>query len=159
MAPQGGYEAAARRMSYRSEEQQHTDHRQATGFECRGPVSFGEHEVGRSSMPKHCAPMGIFKHDAGAARRDVLHPHMDGFNRFETSDPGAYSPYKGISVGVSAARRARNARARFALRPRPPTSARARGHTHPTPPSGSAPRLRARAPAHPPHEHPGMSTG
>ena len=90
MAPQGGYEAAAKRMSYRSEGQRYTDHRQATGFDCRGPVSFGQHEVGRGSMPKHCNPMAIFKHEAGAAKRDVLHPHMDGFNRIETSDPGAY---------------------------------------------------------------------
>jgi len=94
--------AALKRMDDRSPEQLYTDKRQAKGFECRGPVSFGQHEVGRSSMPEHCRPTRQFRHAAGASDRDVLHPHPDGFNRLTIGDPGAYDPFINQDIAATA---------------------------------------------------------
>ena len=97
-------EAASESMqNYRSAEQLFTDRRQSTGFESLGPVAIGYYEVGRSSMPHHCRPTRHFYNHAGAAKREVLHPHPDGYNRLIVGDPGAYDPYKNRDLAFRAA--------------------------------------------------------
>lgn len=81
---------AQKKQAYRSEEQKLTDHHQATGYANAGPVSFGQYEVGRSSMPAHSHPTRIF---LDQTKRGEVYPHPDGHQKLEQSDPGHYSPY------------------------------------------------------------------
>ena len=79
-------------MAYRSAEQLYNDKRQATGYVSQGPLSFGEYEVGRSSMPKHCYATSQFK---DLTRREKIFAHPEGFTPVQIGDPGHYDPYKG----------------------------------------------------------------
>ena len=83
--------AAEKAQAYRSEEQKYNDHRQATGYQPAGPVSFGNYEVGRSSHPDHCQPTAVFK---ASTPLGVVYPHPEGFNKVESGDPGQYDPYQ-----------------------------------------------------------------
>lgn len=83
--------AAEKAQMYRSEEQKLTDHHQATGYANAGPVSFGQYEVGRSSLPTQANPTRIF---LDQTKLGVVYPHMEGHNKIESGDPGQYDPYQ-----------------------------------------------------------------
>ena len=83
---------ADKAQAYRSAEQRFNDKRQASGYQPQGPLSFGEFEVGRSSMPKHCEPSAHF---LDQSERGLIYGHMDGFTPIVVGDMGAYDPYNG----------------------------------------------------------------
>ena len=87
-------ELADKMMAYRSEEQKITDHHQRTGYASAGPVAFGQFEVGRSSMPQNTVFGGTHQFKATTQRGTVYH-HMDGYEKVQSGDPGAYEPNEG----------------------------------------------------------------
>ena len=84
--------ASSAKQIYRSEEQAYNDHRQATGYVPQGPLSFGQFEVGRGSMPQNCFPTRQF---TDVTKRLVTFSHPDCGKPQESGDPGAYDPYEG----------------------------------------------------------------
>ena len=86
----GLHAAASKMQSYRSAEQQYTDHRQATGYQLYGPVPFGTFEVGRGSMPRNKKPTHVFLDQKA---RGVIYPHPDSTAPLQNGDPGAYDPH------------------------------------------------------------------
>ena len=93
--------AAEKAQMYRSDEQKLTDHHQATGYANAGPVSFGQYEVGRSSLPTQANPTRVF---LDQTKLGVVYPHMEGHNKIESGDPGQYDPY-GMQVRAHASAR------------------------------------------------------
>jgi hypothetical protein len=89
--------AAMAKQQYRSSEQRYNDKRQATGFQPNGPLAFGEYEVGRSSMPKHCEATWQFKNKTPTGADQPVYHHPDGCEKVASGDPGAYEPFAGTT--------------------------------------------------------------
>ena len=66
---------ADKAMVYRSVEQAYTDHRQATGYQLKGPLPFGTFECGRGSMPGNATSTAVFR---DLMKRGIVYPHMNG---------------------------------------------------------------------------------